>query len=72
MKVRVPQQYQRVAGRKHWIRLFGFDSESPLSEDEADEIMQWSMQTQCGVRMSFDMWKFNNEAELTAFVLKWC
>jgi hypothetical protein len=43
-----------------------------LTDTEADAIMQWTMEHKVGVQMSFDMWKFRNEAELTVFILKWC
>ncbi len=79
MTVQTPQRYIPVTYKgPYWIRLLGVEPDSPpfpestLTEAEADAIMQWSMQHQCGVRMSFDMGKFRDEKELLAFVLTWC
>jgi hypothetical protein len=83
MALRVPPYQYEVLDRTPgvWIRLtsipalqkdFWIGYSESLTDDEADAIMTWTMQNKCGVRMSFDMWKFRNEAELTAFVLKWC
>lgn len=53
-----------------WVEVSHPDGRS-LTDNEGDAIMQWTMKNQIGVRMSFHMWKFKTEAELTAFVLKW-
>lgn len=78
-QVRIPQLYEAVPSKGPlWIRLLGPEPDSPpfpqscLTEKEADAIMQWCMEHQCGVRMSFDMWNFKNEKDLMAFILKWC
>lgn len=54
-----------------WIEVCHSD-ESSLTDNEADAIMQWTMENKIGVRMAFQLWKFRTEKELTAFVLKWC
>ena len=79
MDVRIPQRYQPQTDKgRYYIRLLGIEPDSPpfpdstLTEKEADAIMLWSMEHQCGVRMSFDMWNFKNEKDLMAFILKWC
>jgi hypothetical protein len=67
--------YKRIHVQKYpsaiWIEVNHLDGSS-LTDDEADAIMQWTMNNQIGVRMAFQLWKFQTEAELTAFVLKWC
>jgi len=42
-----------------------------LEEDDLKPIQEWSAQTGCGKRTSFDVWKFTNEAELAMFRLRW-
>lgn len=44
---------------------------SGLREEDMDPIQQWCTEHKCGVRTSFDMFKFKNEAEVVAFLLKW-
>jgi MoaA/NifB/PqqE/SkfB family radical SAM enzyme len=38
---------------------------------ELDEIAKWCNEQQCGKRMSYHMFQFDNEAEITMFLLKW-
>ena len=42
-----------------------------LEENDLKPIQEWSEQTGCGKRTSFDVWRFNTEAELAMFRLKW-
>lgn len=42
-----------------------------LEEDDLKPIQQWSNQTGCGKRTSFDVWKFRDEQEMTMFRLRW-
>ena len=42
-----------------------------LEEDDLKPIQEWSKQTGCGKRTSFDVWKFKTEAELSLFRLRW-
>lgn len=77
--VRTPQRYKFEPDKgSYYIQLLGAEPDSPpfpditLTENEADAIMQWCMEHQCGVRTSFNMWRFKNEKDLMAFVLKWC
>ena len=82
MDLRTPPYHYEILDRNPgvWIQLWHpehndaglFAPKHSLTESELDAIMQWSMEHKCGVRMSWDMWKFRNQAELTAFVLKWC
>ena len=45
--------------------------ESGLREEDMDPIQQWSTENKCGVRISFDTWKFKNPREITMFLLRW-
>lgn len=44
------------------------------NEDEIilNEIQKWSEENRCGIRTSFDEFYFDNEKEITIFLLKWC
>jgi len=42
-----------------------------LEEDDLKPIQQWSKQTGCGKRTSFDVWKFHDEQEMMMFRLRW-
>lgn len=42
-----------------------------LEEDDLDPIQEWCNKTGCGQRTSFDVWRFNTEAELAMFRLRW-
>jgi hypothetical protein len=45
--------------------------EVAISEEDMVEIQQWSEKNECGVRVSFDMWKFKRAEDITAFLLRW-
>ena len=42
-----------------------------LEEDDLKPIQEWSAQTGCGKRTSFDVWKFRDEQEMMMFRLRW-
>lgn len=42
-----------------------------VGETELAEIQRWCEQHQCGVRTSFDTFKFHNKKDMTAFLLRW-
>jgi len=42
-----------------------------LNEEDMDPIQTWCQENGCGVRLSFDLFRFNTAAEVTAFLLKW-
>jgi hypothetical protein len=65
------KRIKRGGPKEIWTEVWHKNGDS-LTDNEGDAIMQWTMQNQLGVRMSFHMWKFKSEADLTAFVLKWC
>lgn len=62
---------ERRSPRTIWVEVTHSDGSS-LTEDQADAIMHWTMDNQLGLRMAFQTWRFKSEADLTAFVLKWC
>lgn len=42
-----------------------------LREEHLVPVQQWCEQTGCGVRMAFNIFHFDTEQEVTAFLLKW-
>jgi len=42
-----------------------------LRDTDMDPVQDWCVANRCGVRTSFDTFKFRDERELTAFLLKW-
>ena len=42
-----------------------------MSEQDMDPIQQWCTEHTCGTRMSFDIFKFKTDADITMFLLKW-
>jgi hypothetical protein len=42
-----------------------------LIESQLEEMGQWCHEYNCGTRTSYDMFKFRNEKDITAFLLKW-
>jgi hypothetical protein len=42
-----------------------------LEEADMTEVQYWCSVHRCGRRISYDMFKFRNEAEITMFLLKW-
>ena len=45
--------------------------ERGLNETDMDPIQAWTTECNCGTRMSFNVWKFKNEKQITMFVLRW-
>ena len=45
--------------------------ERGLNEDDMDPVQAWSTECRCGVRMSFNVWKFKNEKHITMFLIRW-
>ena len=66
-----------------WQRLPGFklqaytDDVGPrgfergLNESDMDPIQAWTEECHCGTRMSFNVWKFKNEKQITMFLIRW-
>jgi hypothetical protein len=42
-----------------------------LRDTDMDPIQDWCVANKCGVRTSFDTFKFRDEKELSMFLLKW-
>lgn len=42
-----------------------------MSEQDMDPIQEWCREHHCGTRMSFDIFKFKSDADMTMFLLKW-
>lgn len=60
----------------HWFRVQchhdnGAITPTGLREADLIPVQEWCEQNKCGTRMSFDLWRFNTEAEITTFLLKW-
>jgi len=67
-------KWQRLPGLKLQayvddIQPRGF--ERGLREDDMDPVQAWSTECRCGTRMSFNVWKFKNEKQITMFLMKW-
>lgn len=45
--------------------------ETGISEGDMDPIQAWCEANDCGVRTSFDTFKFRNQREITMFLLRW-
>lgn len=42
-----------------------------LREEHMDPIQRWSVECNCGKRMSFDTWHFKSRKHMTMFLMKW-
>jgi len=42
-----------------------------LREEHMDPIQAWSVECNCGTRISFDMWQFKSRKHITMFLMKW-
>jgi hypothetical protein len=67
-------KWQRLPGLKlqayvDEIQPRGF--ERGLRETDMDPVQDWSTWCKCGTRMSFNVWKFQSEKQITMFLIKW-
>ena len=67
-------KWQRLPGLKlqayvDEIQPRGF--ERGLRETDMDPVQDWSTWCKCGTRMSFNVWKFKSEKQITMFLIKW-
>lgn len=67
-------KWQRLPGLKlqayvDEIQPGGF--ERGLNESDMDFVQAWSEECCCGVRMSFNVWNFENEKQITMFLIQW-
>ena len=42
-----------------------------LRDTDMDPVQDWCVANKCGIRTSFDTFRFQNEEELAFFLLKW-
>ena len=42
-----------------------------MTEEHIVPVQRWCEENNCGERISFDMFRFRNQAEMSAFLLKW-
>lgn len=61
------KHYHIVKLDNQYLKFVG----NPLTEDFMNEVQEWTKQTKCGLRMSFDMFKFKNKKHMTMFLLRW-
>ena len=45
--------------------------ERGLNESDMDPVQAWSDECHCGSRMSFNVWRFKNEKQITMFLIRW-
>ena len=45
--------------------------ERGLNESDMDPVQAWTDECNCGVRMSFNVWKFKSEKQITLFLIRW-
>ena len=45
--------------------------ERGLNESDMDPVQEWSTECNCGVRMSFNVWQFKTEKQITMFLIRW-
>ena len=67
-------KWQRLPGLKLQayvddIQPRGF--ERGLRETDMDPVQAWSTECRCGTRNSFNVWKFENEKQITMFLIRW-
>ena len=68
-------KWQRLPGLKlqaYTDELAGPGSfERGLNESDMDPVQTWSEECRCGTRMSFNVWKFKSEKQITLFLVRW-
>lgn len=67
-----------VQGRRSYLTLIarvyyehGALTATGLANFDMDPIQAWCEQNECGIRISFEEFKFRNQKELSLFLLKW-
>lgn len=58
--------------RGYWLQA-DLDSVTDIVEADntLEQIAHWSRENDCGLRLSYDLWCFKNEADVTVFLLRW-
>ena len=67
-------KWQRLPGLKLQayvddIQPRGF--ERGLREDDMDPVQAWCEQSNCGKRISFNIWQFKSRKHMTMFLIRW-
>jgi hypothetical protein len=65
---RDPRPFYLVA-RIHYEH--GAITATGLREEHIEPVATWCRETHCGVRTSFDQFRFRNEQEIAMFLLRW-
>lgn len=47
------------------------DQSRGLTENDIDVIQEWCQTNGCGIRTSFDTFRFRSDKDMTLFLLKW-
>ena len=42
-----------------------------LRETDMDPVQAWTEECNCGTRLSFNVWLFKNEKQITMFLIRW-
>jgi hypothetical protein len=53
------------------VYFHGAITPTGLREEDLLPVQEWCEKSKCGVRMSFDTFKFKDRKEITAFLLVW-
>jgi len=67
-------KWQRLPGLKlqaYTDHLGPRGFERGLRETDMDPIQAWSTECRCGTRMSFNVWQFASEKQITMFLIRW-
>ena len=65
-------QWERLSNNR--LRASGVSSSTHfdlLQESDMDPIQEWCDAHHCGIRTSFDTFKFRNKKQITMFLLRW-
>jgi hypothetical protein len=60
-----------LAARVRWVPCPDRTFLIGIGEDDMDPIQAWCEEHGCGVRVSFDQFRFRNKREITVFLLRW-
>lgn len=69
--------WTRLENKPYWLKAIPRDWTSRVSvgvshcESNLKEIQTWCQNNNCGTRMSYDMFRFGNDQEISAFLLRW-
>ena len=67
-------KWQRLPGLK--LQAYADDISSRgfgrgLNESDMDSVQAWTEECHCGTRMSFNVWQFASEKQITMFLIRW-